>query len=61
MSDQRIHVPMSRADIGNHLGLALETVSRIFTRFQELGMIKVDGKNIIILDHERLCASADPA
>lgn len=60
LSEQRIHLPMSRADIGNHLGLALETVSRIFTRFQESGMITIEGKNIIILDRERLRASADP-
>ncbi|GAC1376407.1 MAG: transcriptional regulator Anr [Aquirhabdus sp.] len=60
LSEQRIHLPMSRADIGNHLGLALETVSRIFTRFQESGMITVKGKDIIILDRERLCSSADP-
>ncbi len=60
LSEQSIHLPMSRADIGNHLGLALETVSRIFTRFQESGMIRVDGKKIMILDRERLCASAHP-
>lgn len=60
LSDHKIHLPMSRADIGNHLGLALETVSRIFTRFQEAGIITVNGKSIIILDRERLCSSADP-
>ena len=60
ISELHIYLPMSRADIGNHLGLALETVSRIFTHFQELGLIEVNGKNIIILDRVRLCALADP-
>ena len=60
LSDNNIHLPMSRADIGNHLGLALETVSRIFTRFQELGIISVNGKDITILNRAELCALADP-
>ena len=37
---------MSRNEIGNYLGLAVETVSRIFTRFQVMSLIRVDGKEI---------------
>lgn len=40
---------MSRNEIGNYLGLAVETVSRIFTRFQKQYLIKVEGKEIEIL------------
>jgi CRP/FNR family transcriptional regulator len=41
---------MSRNEIGNYLGLAVETISRIFTRFQKQQLIKVEGKEIEILD-----------
>ncbi|PCJ30033.1 MAG: Crp/Fnr family transcriptional regulator [Gammaproteobacteria bacterium] len=37
---------MSRGDIANHLGLAVETVSRILSRFQENGLITIAGKVI---------------
>jgi CRP/FNR family transcriptional regulator len=47
-------LPMSRQDIGSYLGLALETVSRLFTRFQELNLLKVKRKHIEILDMEAL-------
>ena len=46
---------MARSDIGNYLGLAVETVSRIFTRFQTMGILKVEGKEVEILDRHALC------
>lgn len=61
LCEDSIHLPMSRADIGNHLGLALETVSRIFTHFQELGVISVNGKQITILNRQELLALANPS
>lgn len=45
---------MSRNEIGNYLGLAVETVSRIFTRFQKQYLIKVEGKEIEILSLDAL-------
>jgi len=48
---------MSRVEIGNFLGLAEETVSRLFTRFQEQGLIAVEGKEVRVLDLERLRAA----
>jgi CRP/FNR family transcriptional regulator len=41
---------MSRTDIGNFLGLTIETVSRVFSRLQKLGIIAVDKKEICIQD-----------
>jgi len=41
---------MSRHEIGNYLGLAVETVSRLFTRFQDEGLVSVDRKHIQLLD-----------
>ncbi len=41
---------MSRHEIGNYLGLAVETVSRLFTRFQDEGLVSVDRKHIQLRD-----------
>lgn len=51
------HLPMSRYDISNYLGLAVETVSRIFTRLQQTGQIAQNGREISILDRHRLCGN----
>lgn len=47
---------MSRQEIGSYLGLALETVSRLFTRFQDEKILKVERKHVQILDLDRLRA-----
>jgi CRP/FNR family transcriptional regulator, anaerobic regulatory protein len=44
------YLSMSRHEIGNYLGLAVETVSRLFTRFQDEGLLKVDRKHIELLN-----------
>jgi CRP/FNR family transcriptional regulator, anaerobic regulatory protein len=53
-SRQEFNLTMSRNDIANYLGLAVETVSRLFTRFQENGLLSVDRKLIQILDMDRM-------
>lgn len=55
-SPNQFNLSMSRGDIGNYLGLALETVSRLFTRFQNEELLRVDRKHIELLDRDRLCA-----
>jgi CRP/FNR family transcriptional regulator len=45
---------MSRADIGNYLGLTVETVSRVFGRFQKQDILLVDKKEIEVLDIDQL-------
>ena len=54
LSATAFRLSMSRADIGNYLGLTVETVSRIFSRFQKNGLIDVDGKEVVITDAIRL-------
>ncbi len=53
-SGNEFNLYMSRRDIGNYLSAAMETVSRLFSRLQAKGLIKVHGKLIEIKDHERL-------
>lgn len=48
------YLSMSRNDIGNYLGLAVETVSRLFSRFQEENVLRVERKHITIIDLPRL-------
>ncbi len=53
-SARDFQLTMSRGDIANHLGLAVETVSRLFTRFQDEGLISLQGKAISLTDQDKL-------
>jgi len=57
-SAKSFRLSMSRVDISNYLGLAVETVSRIFTRFQKQELIATEGKEISILNMDELNALA---
>jgi len=41
---------MTREEIGSYLGLTLETVSRIFSRFHDSGHVEVQQKQVRLLD-----------
>ncbi len=41
---------MTREEIGSYLGLKLETVSRLFSRFQRDGLLQVQGRVVKLLD-----------
>lgn len=47
-------LPLTRQEIGNHLGLALETISRLLKQFQNSGLINVNNKQIKIRDINNL-------
>lgn len=53
-SAKAFRLSMSRVDISNYLGLAVETVSRIFTRFQKSGLIITEGKEISLINQNEL-------
>ena len=47
---------MTRAEIGSFLGLKLETVSRVLSRFAKDGLLEVDQKRVRIVDVDGLRA-----
>lgn len=54
LSSTAFRLPMSRVDIGNFLGLTVETVSRVFSRMQKMDLLSVDNKEIEIRDIQGL-------
>jgi CRP/FNR family transcriptional regulator len=59
LSATSFRLPMSRTDIGNYLGLTVETVSRVFSRFQKQELLAVDNKEIRILNTDLLRDTAN--
>ncbi|WP_067566574.1 FNR family transcription factor [Candidatus Doolittlea endobia] len=53
-SPREFQLTMTRGDIGNYLGLTVETISRLFGRFQKSRILAVKGKYIIIENHADL-------
>jgi CRP/FNR family transcriptional regulator len=58
-SASRFLLTMTRTDIANYLRLASETVSRVFRRLQDDGIIQVDRREITLKDRARLEAMAE--
>lgn len=54
LSSDDFRLSMTRQDIANYLGLAIETVSRAFSRFQQNGVLQAKGKHIKIDDMAQL-------
>jgi CRP/FNR family transcriptional regulator len=55
---------MSREDIGNYLGLTIESISRLMSRFKQQGLLKVDKREVTLVQPaalEALAAGAGPA
>ncbi len=56
-SPDRLVLPLGRAEIGDLLGLTIETVSRCMTRLKKLGVIALEGgksERVQVLDARRL-------
>jgi len=53
-SDTEFRLTMSREEIGNHLGISHETVSRIVHYFQSLEAIEIKAKRLKITDKKKL-------
>ncbi len=53
-SPNRFTLAMTRRDIGNHLNVTLETISRAFSALDHLGIIRVERREIHILSLDAL-------
>jgi CRP/FNR family transcriptional regulator len=53
---EALHLPMSRTDIADYLGLTIETVSRTFTAFKDDGLIRVERADVALRDLDGLLA-----
>ncbi|MFD0737864.1 cyclic nucleotide-binding domain-containing protein [Lysobacter koreensis] len=59
-SPHRFQLTMPRTDIANYLRLAPETVSRVLKRFQAEGVLRVDRRELEVLQHAQLAELAAP-
>jgi CRP/FNR family transcriptional regulator len=53
-SSREFTLRMTREEIGSYLGLKLETVSRMFSKFHHDGLVNIQQKNIRILNTDKL-------
>jgi CRP/FNR family transcriptional regulator len=53
-SPAEFHLRMTREEMGNYLGMKLETVSRMFSKLQRDGLLETRGKQLRIVDLEAL-------
>jgi CRP/FNR family transcriptional regulator, anaerobic regulatory protein len=55
VNGDRLTLPMSRSDIGDHLGLTTESVSRCFTQLKKKGVIRLDSaQRVTVADRAAL-------
>ena len=50
----RIPIPMSRTDLASYLGMTLESLSRVFSRFNKAGLIRASRKHVDLLKPETI-------
>jgi CRP/FNR family transcriptional regulator len=53
-SNKEFVIPMSRQDLSNYLGMAVETLSRVISRMTETGLIKIDRRMVVISNIDKL-------
>lgn len=59
MDSQDLVLQMTRVELGSHLGLTLETVSRCLSRLREEGIVELHLRKVRILDLGELARVAD--
>ncbi len=58
-SSTRFQLRMSREEIGNYLGLTIESVSRLLLRFKEKGWLRIAKREVELLDRASIEALAN--
>lgn len=53
-SSSEFNLRMTREEMGSYLGMKLETVSRMFSKLQKEGVVDTNGKQVRIVDFDRL-------
>jgi len=53
-SEKEFLLPMPRQDLANYLGMAVETLSRLFSRLTEDNVINIDRRMITVTDRKAL-------
>jgi CRP/FNR family transcriptional regulator len=62
LESDRLHVPMTRQDIADFLGLTMETVSRAFSQLKAAGAVRPEAHgDVLITDLKALRAAAQTA
>lgn len=56
-----VEIPEAKKDLAAHLGITPETLSRLLRRWQDRGVLTLDGRKLEILDAGRLASIADDA
>ena len=60
VSENPVFLPMTRADLGDYLGLTTETVSRTITQLKTKGLIRLESdKHVRLMDMEELGEMAE--
>jgi CRP/FNR family transcriptional regulator len=57
-SSRSFQLRMMREEIGNYLGLTIESISRLLSKYKKAGYVRVSNREIEILDHASLKAIA---
>lgn len=55
----QVLLPASNQELASHIGTVRELVSRNLSRFQSEGLIRMDGRSVVILDLEKLQAELE--
>ena len=57
LAESPVHLPMTRTDIADFLGLTIETVSRTFTKLKTQGLIRLPDPHVVEIVDKRLLAA----
>jgi CRP/FNR family transcriptional regulator, nitrogen fixation regulation protein len=56
---RRVELPMCRCDIGDYIGITIETVCRVLSDLKRRGVIEVSPHSVTLLDHFALEAISE--